>query len=158
MDEKRKPAYWAVLPASVRYDPELTPNAKLLYAEISALTNELGYCYATNAYFEINFEWSERTVIRLIKQLESKGYLSIVDGGGGSDERKIFAGLNPLTKLSPPPDKIVTPPLTKLSPPNNIDNNNNLNNENEENMNDNKINNKKRFRKDENYNENESEK
>ena len=33
----RKPGYWAVLPARVRYDEELRPNAKLIYAEITAL-------------------------------------------------------------------------------------------------------------------------
>ena len=46
-----KPAYWAVLPAGVRYDETLPASAKLLYAEISSLTNQEGYCYASNAYF-----------------------------------------------------------------------------------------------------------
>ncbi len=46
--EAVKPAFWAVLPAAVRYDEELPPNAKLLYAEISALTDQRGYCYASN--------------------------------------------------------------------------------------------------------------
>ena len=47
-----KPSYWAVLPAAVRYDPAITAGAKLLYAEISSLTDRRGYCYASNAYFQ----------------------------------------------------------------------------------------------------------
>lgn len=43
MSEIRKPSYWAVLPACVRYDASLPPNAKLLYAEISALCDDVGY-------------------------------------------------------------------------------------------------------------------
>lgn len=108
-----KPNYWAVLPAQVRYDANLPPNAKLLYAEISALTNEAGYCYASNAYFEGLFSLSERTVIRLIRELETAGYVRIEDGGGGKEIRKMYAGLNPLS----PPDKNVSAPLTFLSVP-----------------------------------------
>ena len=43
MLEHQKPGYWAVLPACVRYDTDLPPNAKLLYAEISSLCDARGY-------------------------------------------------------------------------------------------------------------------
>lgn len=39
---ERRPGYWAVLPAKVRYDKTLRPNAKLLYAEITALADARG--------------------------------------------------------------------------------------------------------------------
>lgn len=94
--ETGKPAFWAVLPAAVRYDEELPPNAKLLYAEISSLTDRRGYCYASNEYFMKVFSLSERTVQNLLNALKRGGYVRITDGSGGSGRRKIFAGLNPL--------------------------------------------------------------
>ena len=46
-----KPNFYAILPAFVRYDTELSANAKLLYSEITSLCNEKGFCWATNSYF-----------------------------------------------------------------------------------------------------------
>ena len=47
MPEVRR-SYWAQLPSEVRYSGELSSTAKLLYAELSALIGEDGYCWATN--------------------------------------------------------------------------------------------------------------
>lgn len=111
---EQKPAFWAVIPAAVRYDSGIPPSAKLLYAEISALTDMRGYCWATNSYFEQLYNLSERTIIRLIRVLETAGYIRVEDDGGGTTVRKIYAGVNP---VSVPPDKNVSTPLTKMSPP-----------------------------------------
>lgn len=73
----RKPAYWAVLPAKVRYDPELRPNAKLLYAEITALAGASGYCWATNEYLAQLFDIAARTVTDLVAQLAKRGYIQV---------------------------------------------------------------------------------
>lgn len=91
-----KPAFWAVLPAEVRYDEDLPANAKLLYAEISSLTDRRGHCYASNEYFMRVFALSERTIQNLLNALKKGGYIRISDGNGGAGRRKIFAGLNPL--------------------------------------------------------------
>ena len=113
-EETAKPSYWAVLPAGIRYDPEIPASAKLLYAEISSLTDSRGYCWASNAYFERLYDLSERTIVRLIRALENAGYIRILDAGGGSARRKIAAGINPLAGT---PDKNVSTPLTKMSVP-----------------------------------------
>ena len=77
-----KPNYYAIVPANVRYDKDLVPNAKLIYAEISALCNAKGYCYASNGYFAEIYNVAEETVSRWITQLKDKGYIDIkfVDG------------------------------------------------------------------------------
>lgn len=73
----RKPAYWAVLPAKVRYDTSLRPNAKLLYAEITALAGASGYCWATNEYLAQLFGIAARTVSDLVGTLAKRGYIRV---------------------------------------------------------------------------------
>lgn len=66
--------YFGILPAEVRYDKKLLPNAKLLFVEITALCRKDGYCWATNGYFAELFGAQERTIQRWIKLLCDKGY------------------------------------------------------------------------------------
>ncbi|MEE1210609.1 MAG: helix-turn-helix domain-containing protein, partial [Parafannyhessea umbonata] len=114
--DQAKPSYWAVLPAAVRYDAKITAGAKLLYAEISSLTDQRGYCYASNAYFQALYGISEPTVQRYLRALKAGGYITIADGDGGSGRRKIFAGVNPMRTAEANPIKNdgVTP--SKMTP------------------------------------------
>lgn len=75
---KDKPSYYAVIPANVRYDPNLKDKAKLLYGEISALTNKTGECTATNNYFARLFKITTKTVSRLIQNLKNSGYIRVI--------------------------------------------------------------------------------
>lgn len=72
-----KPNYYAIIPAIVRYDKELTANAKLLYAEITALCNEKGFCWANNSYFSQLYGVSDRSIQMLLKQLKEKNILKL---------------------------------------------------------------------------------
>ncbi len=71
-----KKSYYAVIPATVRYDSNVVPSAKLLYGEITALCNEKGYCWATNDYFSKLYSVSKRTISTWIKSLCNAGYIS----------------------------------------------------------------------------------
>ena len=71
-----KNSYYAVIPATVRYDNNVVPSAKLLYGEITALCNEKGYCWATNDYFGRLYSVSKRTISTWIKSLCDAGYIS----------------------------------------------------------------------------------
>lgn len=87
-----------MIPAQIRYNSELPAAAKILYAEISSLTDTRGYCFASNAYFMDLYGMSEATLQRHLRALKSGGFIRIQDGDGGSGRRKIFAGINPLAE------------------------------------------------------------
>ena len=72
-----KPGFDANLPADVRYDSNLSPITKLIYAEVRALTTKHGFCYAKNEYFEKVFEIDKRTLQRSLKQLADNNYIVI---------------------------------------------------------------------------------
>ena len=73
---KQKPTYYAIISAEVRYDKNLSANAKLLYGEITCLTNENGFCFETNKYFADLYDKSKVTISKWISELVSSGYLS----------------------------------------------------------------------------------
>ena len=71
-----KPNYYAVIPAEVRYSKDLTPNAKLLYAEITALCNMNKQCFASNRYFSELYGKSKGAISGWISELVRYGYIS----------------------------------------------------------------------------------
>ena len=92
-----KPNYYAVIPAHVRYDKELRSNEKILYGEISALTNANGECFASNSYFSKLYEVAPQAISKWIKDLEEKKYIEIdyIKQGKEIKQRKIkIIGIN----------------------------------------------------------------
>jgi len=95
MDQNNeKPTFYAIIPARVRYDKTLKPNAKLLYGEITALSSKEGYCFASNRYFSNLYEVNKNTISSWISDLKNKGYISvqIIKEGNEVIERRI--GIN----------------------------------------------------------------
>lgn len=72
-----KKSYYAIIPANVRYDKDLKPNAKLLYGEITALCNEKGFCWASNSYFAELYGVKKETISRWISDLADKRYIKV---------------------------------------------------------------------------------
>jgi hypothetical protein len=74
-----KPNYYAIIPADVRYSKKLTPNSKLLYAEITALCNMNGKCNASTQYFCKLYEVSRVSIQKWLKILEDNNYIKRVN-------------------------------------------------------------------------------
>ena len=70
----KKPSYYAVLSAEVRY-ADITPNAKLLYAEITAFCDMNGECFASNRYFATLYNKSKVTISKWVKELSENGFI-----------------------------------------------------------------------------------
>ncbi|WP_049395058.1 helix-turn-helix domain-containing protein [Staphylococcus haemolyticus] len=103
-----QPSYYSIITANVRYDNRLTDSEKLLFAEITSLSNKYGYCTATNSYFARLYEVVKETISRRISNLTKYGYLKIetIKDGKQIKQRKMY----PLTQSSIPIDvKINTP-------------------------------------------------
>lgn len=139
MEEQQK-AYYAIIPAEVRYDEDLPPNAKLLYGEITSLCNEKGYCWASNQYFADLYKVSKITVSRWISTLNKKGYITIEtlykEGTKEFIGRHLYITNTPINKNVnryiqndlEGVNKIVNTPINKNAKDNNKDINNTFNN------------------------------
>lgn len=71
------PGYYAVLTAEIRYDAELSDFEKVMAAEITALCNKEGFCFAGNDYFARLYGRSERTISRALGRLKMKRFIEI---------------------------------------------------------------------------------
>lgn len=114
-------SYYAVIPATVRYDKRLPDGAKLLYGEITALCNERGFCWATNQYFADLYDKSTSTIKRWISKLEECGYIirnfRYKDGSKEIDERCITICDTPAQYCDEVGAEIDLPPVQKCDDP-----------------------------------------
>ena len=74
---KEKPNYYAILPAKVRYNKNISNSEKLFYAEVTALANAKGYCHATNGYLAELFDVEEYTITRWVKSLKKENLVRV---------------------------------------------------------------------------------
>ena len=113
MDELNT-AYYAVIPASVRYDDSIPANAKLLYGEITALCSKEGFCWATNDYFSKLYGFTKQSISRLISKLEEAGHIRIDTqyNENNSIKRRCISIADPITQNVNPYQKSL-PSLTE---------------------------------------------
>ena len=104
------PGYYGILPANIRYDKNLKPMEKIMYSELTALSNKNGYCNASNSYFAELYEVHKNTVGLWINHLEKLGYIKsqLIYEGKEIKERRIF--------ITPINEKIDTYQLKDLDP------------------------------------------
>ncbi|HDB3842546.1 TPA: conserved phage C-terminal domain-containing protein [Staphylococcus aureus] len=125
-----QPSYYSIITANVRYDNRLTDSEKLLFTEITSLSNKYGYCTASNGYFAKLYEVTKVTVSRRIANLKECGYLhvEIIRNGNEIKQRKLY----PLTEMirpintndnTPINNSVNTPIITNVKE-NNTSNNN----------------------------------
>ncbi len=106
--ENNQKNYYAVIPATVRYHKDIPALGKLLYGEITALTNEKGYCWATNEYFAELYGCHTRTISRLISKLKELKFIDVDIQERYKRKIYLMDGQNCLrgtTKMSNPHDK-----------------------------------------------------
>ena len=72
-----KPNYYAIIPAVVRYNNDINANEKLLYGEITALTQSTGICWASNQYFSKLYGVTPQAISKWIKNLERNNLITI---------------------------------------------------------------------------------
>lgn len=77
VNEENRCNYYSVIPATVRYDTRLKPAEKLLYGELTALSNKEGFCFAKNKYFAKLFNVTNGTVSKWLSHLQKLGYIFI---------------------------------------------------------------------------------
>lgn len=86
-----KPTFYGIIPANVRY-AKIADRAKLIFSEITALSNKWGYCNASNGYFAQVWECDPSVISRHVSSLESIGAIrcEYIREGKQVKERRIY--------------------------------------------------------------------
>ena len=93
MKEKITPGYYAIIPADVRYNKNLSQGSKLLYGEITALCNKEGYCWASNSYFADLYGCVPQTISNWIQELISERFIRTENFPEKGNLRHIYLNL-----------------------------------------------------------------
>jgi hypothetical protein len=96
----KKPGFYAIIPASVRYDSTLSSSEKIFYSEITAMSGKEGYCWASNSYFSELYGVKNPTISMWVKSLKEKKHIVVEYEKEGKQikRRKIY----PIQKIEIP--------------------------------------------------------
>lgn len=89
-----QPSYYGILPAHIRYSREVEFGAKVLYSEITALTNERGYCFASNDYFSMKYGVTPKTITTWVQSLERATFVIVDIDQKRDHKRRIYVSLD----------------------------------------------------------------
>jgi len=112
--------WYAVLPAKILLSKELTDKQKLLIALVSNLSNERGYCFASNRYLGECLDCSESTIKDHLKKLEGLGLLGRIvklKQNGEVEFRSLVINIDihQPENTTTPAEKLTHPPAEKLA-------------------------------------------
>lgn len=88
---EEKPNYYAIIPAEVRYNTQLRASEKLLFGEITALSNATGICTASNSYFASLYDVVPSAITKWISDLAKYDYIKVeYETAGKEIKRRII--------------------------------------------------------------------
>lgn len=142
-NEANRARQFVLIPAAVLDDRRVKAAEKIFFAEIMALSNNTGYCYATNTYFRTLYGVSVTTLQGWLANLKTCGYIKIDvirNPDNSVKERRItpycldFApygenlGESPEILGDPSPENLLNPPPKNRQENNTVLNNTSKNN------------------------------
>lgn len=92
--------YYVVIPQEVLHDNRLTPLARLIYGEISALANINGYAWISNKKLAIKYKVTKATISAAISKLQEfeyiRSHLIYKENSKEVEKRNLY--INPIQK------------------------------------------------------------
>lgn len=137
-NESLRARAFVVIPSAVLDDRRIKAAEKIFFAEIMALSNNTGYCYATNTYFRALYDVSVTTLQGWLANLKKCGYVKIDiirNDDNSVKERRITPycldlapytenlGESPEILGEPSPEKLLSPPPKNCKENNTVLNN-----------------------------------
>jgi hypothetical protein len=98
---RENPNYYAIIPINVRHSRDINANEKLLFAELTALSNTAGICWASNSYFATLFDCTPQAISKWIKNLEKNSFITCeyeYKEGSKEIERRLIKSINASAK------------------------------------------------------------
>lgn len=89
--------YFLMIPAPIADDPDLDDSTKMLFGRIASLSNQKGFCWASDRHLAEVCNCQIRVIQIRLKVLEDKGYIQrITKKNGVLWDRKIIPNFNPI--------------------------------------------------------------
>lgn len=116
LEDLFEPNYYVLIPIEILERTDISPNSKIVYGEISALSRRSFRCFATNRHLSERLGVAERTVTRSISELAEKQLIRIdIKKTKKGTYRNIFLTWNATRQNGYPHSPLCPPPIDTLS-------------------------------------------